>query len=737
MNPRNKAVASYYLRTPDGTIYGPVDIATLCIWATDARVIPGCDLSEKRDTWFSVEDIDELRLNWSVQFDDGTLYGPLNLLAVRLLASENSIPAGVTLIEKGSGRKVVLNDSLLPLFVEECHHILASCGSLMRDTLGALSRSESTSRDLESLRANLDTAVTTLAGRDAQLEAMRLRLGQAETDLAANLKLVSETQRRLAGYAEQVAQAGADNRTNEELSRTLADVRADVADRQAREEDLLAKLAQGESALSLALTDVADFQKKLRVAESAGLDARHRAEEAEAARGALSILLAERGTSLAELQKKVEQGEKTEAERATIALELVEIKRAFEAMASRRQQEEDACSAAQAEARELAGKLDNAKTRIVELEARIREAETLRVELSSARDELSLSKASREALDLKLRDTNLHVEDLENQKRKLESFLETSKAQYEKDSTEIISKTALLEKNLHLEKQRAASLVSQLAQTASQLAQAKDEVNIAHQAGRAAEIKLKDDLAGVQRDLKGLLLASRCVKQVTGIEKPKRKSIDWISGGTSRGHNDGDAASDLETRFDRMTLAEKLSFLQKELQDSAEQKETLRHDLENVKGRYEFLQKESLRKEQEAEDKISHIQKELHHSSELVAQTLQEVEKREGQLRAMRKRNDERERHLSGKPAVIEKQAIHAEVLHAEVIGVDAADSITPDPVVTDDARKKSAKGETKAGAGMLSNMEARIQAELRQWEVLKREKENQKGTFGKWFRRK
>ena len=42
MDPLINKLATYFLRTPDGTVYGPVDVVTLCIWATDARVIPGC-----------------------------------------------------------------------------------------------------------------------------------------------------------------------------------------------------------------------------------------------------------------------------------------------------------------------------------------------------------------------------------------------------------------------------------------------------------------------------------------------------------------------------------------------------------------------------------------------------------------------------------------------------------------------------------------------------------------------
>lgn len=168
-------VAAYHLRTPDGTVYGPVDIVTLCLWATDARVIPGCELSERQDVWFPVEAIPELRLNWSVQLMDGSFYGPLNLLAIRVLASENSIPAGARVCEKGTSRDTILNDEMVPLLVEEFHQMLAGCGALMSATLGAALVAQG--ERLEAVRVAEE--------RGAQLEAMRTRMEKAESDLAA------------------------------------------------------------------------------------------------------------------------------------------------------------------------------------------------------------------------------------------------------------------------------------------------------------------------------------------------------------------------------------------------------------------------------------------------------------------------------------------------------------------------------------------------------------------------
>lgn len=164
--------ATYYLRTPDGSVYGPVDVITLCLWATDARVIPGCQLSETRETWFPVEAIPELRLNWSVRFSDGSTYGPMNLLAVRVLAAEKSIPSDATLMERGSARVVSLDESIMPLLVDEFHRMLAGCSSMM-------------SSSLERLRSAHQAALGEAEQRGMAVADLRAKLDRTEADLAA------------------------------------------------------------------------------------------------------------------------------------------------------------------------------------------------------------------------------------------------------------------------------------------------------------------------------------------------------------------------------------------------------------------------------------------------------------------------------------------------------------------------------------------------------------------------
>lgn len=199
----------HYFRTPDATVYGPVDLATLCLWATDARVIPGCELSTDRSTWFPVESLAELRLNWTVHLEDKTTYGPLNLLAIWTLAAEQSIPRGVRLVEAATARTAVLDDSLLPLLVDEIRRILAGCGGALNGAIALL-------------QSRMESVCADVAARDGMVADLRLKLEQAEADLAANLKLVSETQLRMAAALE--AGRDASLKDSESLARSRSEV---------------------------------------------------------------------------------------------------------------------------------------------------------------------------------------------------------------------------------------------------------------------------------------------------------------------------------------------------------------------------------------------------------------------------------------------------------------------------------------------------------------------------------
>jgi chromosome segregation ATPase len=544
-------VCQHYLRTPEGTIYGPVDRATLCSWAVDARMIPGCELSTDRVTWIPVQSLPELRLTWSVQFSDGTTYGPLNLLAIWTLASEKSIPFGVALVEEGTSNRAVLDDSLLPFLVEECRTILGSCGTIVAEVISKLGGAH-------------QAALEGVAGREARIEELLAKLEQADFDRGNQEKLLSEAQRHLV--------------------------------------------------------------------------------EANATAARMAILESE--------------GESLRAGLVTAHAQQV----------TQREAELEACQT------ELAACRSEVASRQAELEACQAELAVCRTERMDLQNQMMAEKSTRATLEGRSRE--------------------------------------------------AESLATQLSQTREALAKAKRE-------GRAAELKVKDEKESILRDLNNLMLANLSLKQVSGREKVRPTPIDWVVVGNSDSET-APKGEGVEARFARLTLNEKFAALQKELQASAEEKDGMRRDLETVRGRYEYLQKETASREKESAEKLAQIKKEIKTSSDMMTRTMEELERRESQLREMRKKAGSENSESLRQPSILEAEVVHAEVLGSDESGAEH------EPILADSLEaQQSETSEPARRGGVLNTVEAQLQRELKKWHALKRDEANKGGLFGNWFRRK
>lgn len=690
----------HYLRTPDGAVYGPADIATLCTWSTDARIIPGCELSPDRTTWVSVEAFPALRLNWSVQFDDGTSYGPLNLLAIWALACENSIPRGVALKEKDSKRTVILNDSLYPLLIDECRLVLAACGSLMADASANMAET-------------LQAAATRHQVQDQLSQELRQKLGKAESDLAVNLKLTAETQKRLvemeAGGSRSVeALAHLDSRVAE-LQQALATAREETA-----------RLAV---ALTSSKESCGSLEEQLR---NAGQQVKTAEERSQTAHQELAAYQEGARREMESLKAVMESAAQAQAVKHEEAIKQI----TSECDALQRQCRERQAAMEERDRRiqeretELASLKTEAESRMGQLRARLAE-----VEAALAGEQVRWRKESEalEAMRTEMAAVSGHVQDLQKlleqkdeQTRRLESELATRRAEAERQTDLLGARTLALEHDLKVARQGAETLKEQLAQACDSLAKAQ-------LANQTTEQQLRAEIVALQGDLNRFALTTRMVEEIASKPRPAR--IDWM--GDDESHEEELATVD--PGFVKLSLPEKIKFLHQELQDSARQKESLRREVVALKQRCETLQDESRRKEGEAEEKLAQIRKEVETSTELLNRTLQEVEKREGLLRELRKKSGGNVANDSAKAPVLEAEVIHMEVLGPdEPVSAESAGATTGSSYEgkSDDMRD-SPKGK------ILNSVEAQLQQELRKWESLKNDKAKTSRTMGKWFRRK
>ena len=82
----------WFVRTEDGKVYGPADVAALVAWAKDGRIEPSSFLSKDRLNWMPVQLMPELEMEWLVETEPGKVFGPFNRALVISLYATKSVP---------------------------------------------------------------------------------------------------------------------------------------------------------------------------------------------------------------------------------------------------------------------------------------------------------------------------------------------------------------------------------------------------------------------------------------------------------------------------------------------------------------------------------------------------------------------------------------------------------------------------------------------------------------------
>ena len=82
----------WYVRTADGRVYGPADVASLVAWARDGRIEPTGFVSRDRLSWTPAQLMPELEMKWLVETEPGKVFGPFNRALVVSLFSRKSVP---------------------------------------------------------------------------------------------------------------------------------------------------------------------------------------------------------------------------------------------------------------------------------------------------------------------------------------------------------------------------------------------------------------------------------------------------------------------------------------------------------------------------------------------------------------------------------------------------------------------------------------------------------------------
>ncbi|MBO4288431.1 MAG: hypothetical protein J5985_09755 [Kiritimatiellae bacterium] len=314
MATRNKD-DQWYLRTGGTATFGPVSLEGLILWAEQARVLPGHEVSHDKETWMPAEQVPELRMTTYIDLGDGNMGGPFNRKAAETLIETGRVSKDAKLIDETEGDgntaagEKVSDDSPAPQ---------------------GKSRSSKSGEDgdAEDWREKAGQLETALAGRDRELAARDEQIASLQTKLAeqkqklAELASAGESAGRFqeeAALAKQEQQAllAALDDMKAENARLRESAKAEAVKTSGENSDLLARL----DALERELADV----QAQRTQEQAERDALRTQltetenlcrEREEAVKTSLAAANAERERLVAELAER----EKTAKEEADAAL---------------------------------------------------------------------------------------------------------------------------------------------------------------------------------------------------------------------------------------------------------------------------------------------------------------------------------------------------------------------------------------------------------------------------------
>lgn len=90
----------WYVKSADGSVYGPTDRVSLVQWAREGRIDPSGYVSRDRLSWLPAPQMPELEMTWVVETETGKFYGPFNRAVVVRLAGAGSIPAGANIYRR-------------------------------------------------------------------------------------------------------------------------------------------------------------------------------------------------------------------------------------------------------------------------------------------------------------------------------------------------------------------------------------------------------------------------------------------------------------------------------------------------------------------------------------------------------------------------------------------------------------------------------------------------------------
>ena len=175
----------WYLRKPDGTVYGPAALEALREWAADGRIAPDDHVSQDEIAWQPAPALAALEMEWVLQLANGDLLGPVHLLALRDAWQADLVPKRAAVVRRGTGQAHDLADTLVSALVlldEQRRQRLAELAGRIEELEAARAAADAATAEAH---AATDAARSELGVRQRQQDVLDARIRELESALAA------------------------------------------------------------------------------------------------------------------------------------------------------------------------------------------------------------------------------------------------------------------------------------------------------------------------------------------------------------------------------------------------------------------------------------------------------------------------------------------------------------------------------------------------------------------------
>jgi myosin heavy subunit len=735
----------WYVKTSDGSIYGPASFVDLMLWASEARIVPGCAVSENAETWIPAEKIPELKMEWDVELTNGVTIGPLHLLAICDLVRDGAVQRGASVSQHATREKTTVDDAFLTLVAQQARDMLAATAAALAQQTRERPVSAPAPEPVPSASAPAGTAPSESARAD-----LTAQLTQAQNVLAAKERgwsdrMAAAEQKHASDASAWTERLSAAQKESAEAQNAAATAQRELASAQQDNECLRTALEKEQQAHNATQLQNASATEELQ--------ARINALEKEAAgRVELQARLAKIEADYREATAHAEQLNRTlvderqaqtavqqslQAEKTSLAGKLDEAQNANLAQQQRLNELQQALEKAVAQQRAAMEERQAHETRwnaqvaaletsvaglCAQLEERRREltqsqAELLRQQTASTEATATWQREKAELLEQQRQRIIAHQAELQKTQEMLERQLTEWQTRLAQQEEEWRKRLRSVEESLKQEtdrreaewqqklttaetdaQQRQSALQAdaqktqqRLAETQEQLTAERKERDAERKKTQLTEWELRAEIVRVQRECgvaAGVLEKARVALDVKAKPAGKKikPEINWMAGGQSKGADGELLGAEESTLLLRIECLQEEARVAKALYDRSEKELAQQMELNRT------LQTEHASREEEFNASLAQLRREAESADQITRQTMQEIERREGEWRTARRKAEEREQQLAARLGELERQL--AETAMAAARHTEPAQVVKPEVMPPESAT---------AGAGQRS----------------------------------